>query len=89
MNYTGFPKGRSFIMTVIYLAVSNVLFDMNTPCIVIIVNLTSKTLIFNKDIYLNSIHKYIDILYIIIDMAKAFIAVAVTSIAVFEPFIAI
>ena len=75
-------------MTVIYLAVSNVLFDMNTPCIVIIVNLTSKTLIFNKDIYLGSIYKYINISYIIIDITKAFIVVAATSTAVFKLFTA-
>jgi len=52
------------------------------------VNFTSKTLILSKDIHLSSIHEYIDTLYIIIDIAKAFTAVAVASITVSKPFIA-
>ncbi len=77
------------MMIVIYPVIFNVLLDASIFYIVIIVNPTSKTLIFNKDIYLSSIYEYIDILYIIIDITKAFIAVTIAFIAVFEPFIAI
>jgi len=72
-----------------HLIVSNVFFDINTLCIVIIVNLTNKTFTFNKDTYLGSIYKYIDISYIIIDIAKTFTAVATTFTAVSKPFITI
>ncbi len=89
MNYISLLKRRSFIITAIYPTVPNVLLDINTPYIVIIINLTNKTLIFNKGIRLSSIHEYIDTLYIIINMTKTFTAVVITSIAVFKPFIAI
>ncbi len=89
MNYISFPKGYSFIMITIYPAVFNILLDTSTLCIVIIINLINKTLIFNKDIYLSSIYKYIDILYIIIDIAKVFTAIVATSTTVFKPFTAI
>ncbi len=77
------------MMIAIYPAVPNVFLDTSTFYIVIIVNPTNKTLIFNKGMYLSSIHKCIDTLYIIIDIAKAFTAVVITFIAVFEPFTAI
>ncbi len=89
MNYTSLPKRRSFIITTIYPIVLNILFDANTLYIVIIINLTNKTLILNKNICLDSIYKYIDILYIIINIAKVFTVVTTTSIAVFELFIVI
>ena len=73
-------------MIATYLIVFNVLLDANTLCIVIIINLINKTLTFSKGIHLGSIHKYIDILYIITNITKAFIAVIIASIAVFEPF---
>ena len=89
MNYISLLKERSFIMTAIYPIVPNVFLDTNTPYIVIIVNFTNKILTFNKDICLNSIYKYIDTLYIIINIAKTFTAIVTTSTAVFKPFIAI
>ncbi len=89
MNYISFLKERSFIITTIYSVVFNVLLDISTLCIVIIVNLISKTLIFSKGICLGSIYECIDMLYIIIDMAKAFIIVATASTAVFKLFTAI
>ena len=89
MNYIGLSKGHSFIMTTIYLTILNVLLDINTLHIVIIVNPINKTLIFSKGIHLNSIHECIDISYIIIDITKAFIAIVTIFTAVFEPFIVI
>ncbi len=74
-------------MTVTHPAVLNVLLDINTPYIVIIINLINKTLILSKSTRLSSIYECIDISYIIIDMAKAFIAIVTASTAVFKLFI--
>ena len=87
MNYIDLLKEYSFIMIVIYLAVSNILFDTNIPWIVIIINFTNKVFIFNKNIHLGIIYEYIDISYIIIDFMKVFTAITITSIVVFELFI--
>ncbi len=51
-------------MIAIYSAVFNIFFDTNISQIIIIINSTNKAFIFNKNIYLGSIYKYIDILYI-------------------------
>ncbi len=76
-------------MTAIYLTILNVLLDINILCIVIIINLINKTLIFSKGTRLDSIYECIDISYIIINIVKAFIAIVAASIAIFELFIAI
>ena len=89
MNYISLLKERLFIIIAIYPVVFNALLDINTLYIVIIVNLISKTLTFNKSICLDSIYKCIDISYIIIDMAKAFTTVVTASTTVFKPFTAI
>jgi len=85
-NYTSLSKGRSFIITIIYPAIPNTLLDISILYIVIIVNPINKTFTFNKNIYLGSIYKCIDILYIIINITKAFTAVAIAFTAVFKPF---
>ena len=89
MNYTGLLKGRSFIITTTYPTIPNILFNTNTFYIVIITNPTNKILTFNKSIYLGSIHKCIDTLYIITNIIKAFTIVAITFTTVSKPFTAI
>ena len=77
------------MMTAIYPTVPNIFLDTNTLYIVIIANLISKTFTFNKGTRLGSIHEYIDTSYIIIDITKAFIAIATASITVSKLFTAI
>ncbi len=89
MNYISLSKGRSFIMIAIHSTVSNALFDTNTPQIVIIINFINKVFIFNKSTCLGWIYKCIDISYIIIDIVKAFITFAITSITGFKLFVTI
>jgi len=76
-------------MIVTHLTISNTLFNVNIPRIILMVNPINKALTFNKSIYLNTIYKYIDISYIIIDFIKVITAIAVTSTIIFKPFTAI
>ncbi len=73
-------------MITIYPIVFNTLFNINTFQIVIIINLINKVFIFNKNICLSTIHKYINISYIIIDFIKIFITITAISITIFKPF---
>jgi len=77
INYIGLLKRRSFVITAIYLAAIYAVLDSNTPKIAILTNLTKKCLEFNKNIRLGTIYKYVDIVYIIVDISKAFIIVAI------------
>ncbi len=89
MNYTSLPKERSFIMIVTYFIIINVIIDFKILKIAIFVNPTDKTLKITKEIRLDIIYKYIDVIYIMIDIFKAFIILIITTAAVFstEPFI--
>ena len=51
--------------------------DNNIFKIAIFANLIKKCLKFNKNIRLKTIYKYIDIMYIITDIIKAFVIVAI------------
>ncbi len=73
-------------MTTTYLAVFNTLLNTNTPRIIFIINSINKTLIFSKNMYLDTIYKYVDIFYIITDFTKAFTTIAATSTTISEPF---
>ncbi len=68
-------------MITIHPTVFNILFDINTPWIVIMINLINKAFIFNKNIYLGIIHEYID--------TKTFTIIITTSTIIFELFITI
>jgi len=50
VNYTGLPKGRSFVMMAMHLAVVHTVLDSKTPRIVILANPTKKRLEFSKNI---------------------------------------
>src|SRR6266699_4155673 len=77
INYTGLPKGRSFVITATYPVVAYTVLDNNTPKIAILANPTKKRLELNKNIRLKIIYKYIDIVYIMIDISKVFDIVAI------------
>ena len=86
MNYISLLKRRSFIMIIMHPVVFNAFLDISTLYIVIIVNFTSKILIFNKSIYLDLIYEYIDTLYIIINITKTFIIVVIAFTTISELF---
>ncbi len=79
VDYIGLPKGRSFIMIEIYSIISNVILDFIILKIAILVNLIKKVLKINKDIYIITIHKYIDTIYLIIGSSGMFIILTAVS----------
>jgi len=79
INYIGLSKRHSFVIIAIYPAVVYMVLDNNTLKIVILVNLIKKCLEFNKNIQLETIYKYIDIMYIMTDIIKIFITMTTTS----------
>jgi len=91
MNYISLSKERFFIITATHPAIVNVIIDFKTSKIAMFVNPTDKTLKITKRVRLNIIYKYIDVIYIIIDIFRAFTILIVITVAVFstEPFILI
>ncbi len=84
IDYTGLSKSRSFIMIKIYLTTSNIILDSTTPKIVILVNLIKKALKINKDIYIATIYKYIDIIYFMINSFRVFVILTTALTAISE-----
>ncbi len=72
-------KRRLFVITAIYPIVVYIVLDNNTLKIAIFTNPIKKCLEFNKNIRLETIYKYIDITYIMIDIIKVFVVVAIVS----------
>ena len=85
VDYTSFPKGHSFIMTAIHLAVSNAITDSIIPKIAIFVNLTDKLLEIRKNIRLDIIYKFVETAYFLTDAFKVATALAITTITLIEP----
>src|SRR6266566_1933700 len=83
VNYIGLFKRRSFSMITTYLAVVYTVLDNNIPRIAIFTNPIKKCLEFSKNIWLKTIYKYIDTIYIITDIIKI-LAVVVTAYSVFS-----
>jgi len=79
VNYIGLSKGCSFVITAIYPAVVYIVLDNNTLKIAIFINLIKKRFEFNKNIRLKTIYKYIDTMYIIMDIIKIFVIMTITS----------
>ena len=79
INYIGLFKGRSFVITAIYLAVVYIVLNSNILKIAILVNPIKKYLEFNKNIWLKTIYKYIDIVYIMMNIIKAFVIITTAS----------
>ncbi len=77
INYIGLFKGRSFVITTIYSTAIYIVLDNNILKIVILTNLTKKRLEFNKNIQLEIIYKYIDTVYIIMDIIKTFVIITI------------
>ena len=85
INYTGLSKGRSFIMIKIHPVTSNAILDSTTFKIAILVNLIKKVLKIDKDIYIATIHKCVDTMYLMIDNSKVFTALIIISAIIFKP----
>ena len=79
VNYIDLSKRRSFIITTIYLTVVYTVLDNNTPKIAILANPTKKRLELSKNIRLKTIYKCVNTIYIIIDISKAFVIMAIAS----------
>ncbi len=86
INYIDLSKGRLFIMTTIYPTIAYIVLDNNIPKIVIFMNLIKKYLELNKNTQLKTIYKYIDTIYIITDIIKAFAIITTTSSVLLDPF---
>ncbi len=71
-------------MTAIYLVVVNAIMDFKTFKIAMFINPTDKILKVVKEVRLGIIHECIDVIYIIIDMFKAFIVLVAIVAAVFS-----
>jgi len=89
INYIGLSKGRLFVIMAIYPTVIYTVLDNNIFKIVIFTNLIKKCLELSKNIWLKIIYKYIDIMYIIIDIFKAFVIVTITFSIFSDPFSAV
>ena len=78
-------------MTAIYPVVINVLVDCKISKIVIFINPTKKILKVAKGIRLDTIHEYIDAVYIMTDISKVLTVLIVIAAAasVINPFISI
>jgi len=76
-------------MIVIHSAVVNVIMDFKTSKIAILVNPTDKILKVVKEVRLDIIHEYTDVIYIIINIFRTFIVLAVTTVTIssIEPLI--
>ncbi len=79
INYIDLPKRCSFIITAIYLAATHIVLDNNTLKIAILANSTKKRLELNKNTRLKTIYKYINTIYIITNIIKTFITIAIVS----------
>src|SRR6266566_7868095 len=79
VNYISLSKRRSFVITAIYPTVVYTVLNNNIPRITIFTNPIKKCLEFNKNIWLKTIYKYIDIAYIITDIIKIFVVITTTS----------
>jgi hypothetical protein len=78
--YITLPKGRSFIMSSTYKAISNALVDYTNPYAALTVNLTDKLLVIKKYTRLVTIYKYkVDSAYFITSAKNTFIALTVAS----------
>ena len=77
------------MMIGIYSTASNAILDFTTPRIAILVNPTKKALKIDKSIYIATIHKYIDIVYLMVGSPRVFAMLTVASTAIFEPLLSI
>ena len=69
-------------MIAIYSIVINIIMDFKTLKIAMFINSIDKILKVVKGVWLDIIHKYVDAIYIMIDMFKAFIILVAIAAAV-------
>jgi len=86
VNYINLPKRCSFVIMTMYLIVIYIVLDNNILKIIILTNPIKKRLEFNKNIRLEIIYKYVDTTYIITNIIKAFVIMAITSSILSDPF---
>ncbi len=84
VDYISLSKSRSFIIIKIYLIISNIILDSMISKIAILTNLIKKTLKIDKNIYIITIYKYIDTIYLIIGNLRMFAILTVISTAISE-----
>jgi hypothetical protein len=85
VDYTSFPKGRFFIITIIYPVVSNTIIDFTISRIVMLANPTDKPLEIYKGIRLDTIYEFVEIVYFLIDTFKVATALAIATTTLIEP----
>ncbi len=71
-------------MIKIYLTISNVILNSMILKIIILINSIKKALKIDKDIYIVTIHEYIDIIYLMIDSFEMFTVLIAVSTAISE-----
>src|SRR6266699_1331995 len=86
VNYIDLPKRYLFVITTIYSIIIYIVLNNNIPKIAILTNPTKKRLELNKNIQLETIHKYTDTVYIITDIIKAFIIITTIFSILSDPF---
>ncbi len=76
------------MIIVTHLITVNTIIDFKTFKIVILVNSTDKTLKITKKVRLNTIYKYANVIYIMINIFRTFTILTITTAAIFfiEPF---
>ncbi len=83
IDYTGLFKGRSFIMIRVYLTALNVILNSITFRIAILVNFTKRVLKIVKGIYIVTIYKCVNIMYLMVGNSGVFIVLIVISVTIF------
>ncbi len=85
IDYTNFPKDRSFIMITTYPAIFNIIIDSTTPRIAMLANSIDKPLKIYKGTRLNIIHKFVKTAYFLTDTFKMAIALVAATITLSKP----
>ncbi len=84
VDYTGLFKGRSFIMIKIYSTVLNAILNFIILKIAILINFIKKVLKIDKDIYIVTIYKYADTIYLMVGSFRIFATLIIVSIMIFK-----
>ncbi len=84
IDYIGLLKSRSFIMIKVYLITLNVILNFITFMIAILINLIKKVLKIDKDIYIVTIYKCADIMYLMVGSFRVFIVLIAALAAISE-----
>ena len=84
IDYTNLSKGRSFIIITTHPIVFNTIIDSIIPRIAMFVNPIDKLLEIRKSIRLNTIYKFVETIYFLINTSKIATALVATTITFIE-----